>query len=243
MIKDVAIYGERCPEGLLRYIGKSSNPRRRRADHLFNAKTGIKSHHYNWLRSLSKPPDLELLARAPANAWEDVERYWIALAKDYGCKLTNQTEGGEAPPNPLGRKQSEETRRKKSVVMTGKPRSLAHSAKLSASLAGRKLTSEQVEKIRISSILRVQTPAQVAGLIKAAATQRQRRRSTNTTGYNGVGIEHLPGGIKFKAQCSRPEGTRYLGLFATAEEAAREVDKVVHRWHPIGSFLNFPFLP
>lgn len=243
MIKEVAIYGERCPEGLLRYVGKSNNPRGRRQRHMENARRGVKSHHYNWLRSLSKRPELELLARAPADAWEDAERYWIALARDYGCKLTNQTEGGEAGPSPLGRKDSEETRRKKSLASKGKPKSPEHIERSRAARTGVPLSPEHIEKIRISSILRTQTPAQVAGLIKAAAAQRQRRRSTNSTGYNGVNVERLAGGIKFKAQCSQPEGPRYLGLFSTAAEAAWAVDKVVYRWHPIGSFLNFPFIP
>lgn len=92
------IYGLRCPlTGLIRYIGKSINPRKRLSRHLHDSRNR-KGHRENWLLYLSKQglkPTLEIIAKVPELEWEFWERSYIRLYRCLGFALVNGTDGGE----------------------------------------------------------------------------------------------------------------------------------------------------
>jgi hypothetical protein len=69
-----------------------------------------------------------------------------------------------------------------------------------------------------------------------SAQNCQNRRAANQTGLKGV----HPRGKKFFA-CIRVEGKfTYLGIYPTAEEAARVYDEAAHRAFGEFARLNFP---
>lgn len=61
-------------------------------------------------------------------------------------------------------------------------------------------------------------------------------RSTNTSGYKGV-YPHK--GNRWVAQIRTPAGKKHLGVFPTAEEAARAYDAKAVELHGEFAYLNF----
>lgn len=106
---------------LVRYVGKSNNPRRRYTNHL-NKKDG--PHTRNWigqLKALGLKPIQELLDECTENTWQDSEQYWIEQLRQWGFNLTNIHKGGGgyngkkgSTPWNKGKKLSEETRKRMS---------------------------------------------------------------------------------------------------------------------------------
>lgn len=97
----VYIYGLREPHtGLIRYIGKTTNPRRRWLNHLCE-----KSHcrRTYWIRSLLRRkfrPELVIIEEIRgAWPWQESERFWISFAKANGWPLVNMTSGGDGVPD------------------------------------------------------------------------------------------------------------------------------------------------
>lgn len=137
--------------GCVRYVGMTSwSPEERLLKHLEESR-GIKvNHRLNWLRSLSQPPEVETLELvSPENA-ENRECYWIAMARAYGCRLVNGTDGGEGVNSPTaetrekigasqrGRKKSPEAVENNRIAQTGKKLSHAHRAAIGAENRGKK---------------------------------------------------------------------------------------------------------
>lgn len=97
----IFIYGLKCPlAGVVRYIGKSIDPQKRFSAHVSSAICGFNNHHTaRWIRKLNVlglAPELVILhSVGDSENWRDVERSFIASAKDRGWKLTNTTAGGE----------------------------------------------------------------------------------------------------------------------------------------------------
>lgn len=97
----IYIYGLHCPiEGVIRYIGKSINPKKRLCAHIGGALRGEYNHHTaRWLRKLQADdlaPELVILRElTDGECWQDVERELIASADANGWRLTNSTAGGE----------------------------------------------------------------------------------------------------------------------------------------------------
>lgn len=104
-----------CEPGtrVIRYIGKSDDPKRRLIAHLATSKT-FKSHLGTWLRSLEEPPALRILKEVPESDWADEEIVCIEFARALGLDLVNGTDGGEGAVNP-----SLETRAKLSAATRG----------------------------------------------------------------------------------------------------------------------------
>lgn len=171
-MKAVFIYALKDPiTGAIRYIGKSVNPKRRFLGHLGN----IKKNHYcaNWIRSLKERglrPELEILAQVPESEWPQWEIDYIEAFRSLGCDLVNFTRGGDSGPampgnkHPMfGKKHTSKAKEKNRIAhlgkiawnrgLTGGQLSLAHRAKISASLRGnkrnlgKKLSSETRAKI------------------------------------------------------------------------------------------------
>lgn len=94
------IYALLCPQGEIRYIGKSTNPASRLRSHISRARSGETKHHAaNWIRSLlskGEKPSVEVLLQVPeGEPWEPYEIRLITEFKEEGHRLTNSTGGGE----------------------------------------------------------------------------------------------------------------------------------------------------
>lgn len=94
------IYALLCPQGEIRYIGKTTNLEARLAAHISKAKTNQTKHHAaNWIRSLIKEgekPAIEIVFEVPeGEPWEPYEIRLIAEFKAEGHRLTNSTGGGD----------------------------------------------------------------------------------------------------------------------------------------------------
>ena len=81
---------------LVKYVGKSNNPRRRYTSHLVYTPKN-KSHCHRWIQSLKKKglkPIMTVIDEITGD-WEWLEQYWIEQFKHWGFVLTNHTKGGE----------------------------------------------------------------------------------------------------------------------------------------------------
>jgi hypothetical protein len=81
---------------LVRYVGKSNNPKRRLQHHLSN-KDKNNSHSNNWIKSLKLKgliPIMTVIDETDKD-WRLLEMYWIEQFKAWGFNLTNCTNGGE----------------------------------------------------------------------------------------------------------------------------------------------------
>ena len=95
------IYGLREPDtGLIRYIGKTTNPHRRWLNHLCE-----KSHCHRtyWIRSMLRrglKPEMVIIETVDgAWPWQESERHWIAFARRNDWPLVNMTSGGDGVPD------------------------------------------------------------------------------------------------------------------------------------------------
>jgi len=118
------IYALRDETGI-RYVGKADVPVERARQH-WNGKNQYKTIKNSWLKSLAGPPTVQILQEVEDHEWQAAETDWILQLRDYGCRLTNGTNGGDggAVTDPdarartraahVGKVASEETRRKMS---------------------------------------------------------------------------------------------------------------------------------
>lgn len=107
------IYALLCPQGEIRYIGKSNKPDHRLISHISAAKAGRTKHYTsNWIRSLlekGEKPALEIVMEIPeGEPWEPYEIRFIAEFKAEGHRLTNSTTGGDGlrgvPPEVVAKR-------------------------------------------------------------------------------------------------------------------------------------------
>ena len=94
------IYALLCPQGEIRYIGKTNRPERRLIQHVSAARTGAARHHCaRWIMSLlrkGQAPTMEVLYEVPEGEdWKVHEIHQIKTFKELGFSLTNIGEGGE----------------------------------------------------------------------------------------------------------------------------------------------------
>lgn len=94
------IYALLCPQGEIRYIGKTNRPERRLLQHVSAARTCVARHHCaQWIRSLlrkGESPTLEVIYEVPAgDDWKAHEVHQIKTFRELGFSLTNIGEGGE----------------------------------------------------------------------------------------------------------------------------------------------------
>ena len=111
----VYIYGLKCPEkGIVRYVGKSKNPKQRYSEHLSHTKARRYDniHCYRWMAKLLKnnlKPELIILEECNIENWKEREKHWIAK---FGLSnLLNMNEGGIEPPDNTGFKWTEEQKK------------------------------------------------------------------------------------------------------------------------------------
>jgi len=127
---------------IIRYIGKSDDPKVRYVQHI---KDKHKTYKVNWIKKLKssgKVPLLKILEEVDKNCWETAEKKWINRYRLVtGRKLTNTTEGGAGP------NMTEEIRRKISKSSKGHIVSEEQRKKISIANKGRIITPEWRRKI------------------------------------------------------------------------------------------------
>jgi len=131
----VFIYVLKEPDtGVVRYVGKSTNPKRRFRTHI-NTSGKKRNHKECWISSLldkGLKPIMEVIDEVPEEHGKQWEVAWIAFFKESECDLVNGTLGGDGS-NP-----SVETRKKMRQAKLGKP----------GPWLGKKRYPETVEKMR-----------------------------------------------------------------------------------------------
>lgn len=196
-VKTAFIYALRCPNtGLIRYIGKCVNSKKRLGVHLADSRR-TRNHRTNWLRSLSTrglKPTLEIIARVPADAWQFWERSYIRLYRCLGFDLVNGTDGGEGfesgENNPMFGGGSKHPN-------FGKKLSATRCESLRLSALGRKMSDEAVEKM--------------------IASKTNKKNSTNTSGFVGVGWDSFY--EKWYARIPGHKKKITIGRFSKKEDA------------------------
>lgn len=103
----VIIYGLYDPrDGVLRYVGKTSQPLHARVvQHTAPKALRLSHHRAAWLRSLDAEglkPEARVIEETTADEWESRERYWIAFHRAQGANLVNGTDGGEGGATSKG---------------------------------------------------------------------------------------------------------------------------------------------
>ena len=78
---------------LIRYVGKSNNPKDRLKNHV-NLSKKDQSHKRNWILKLKKKglkPVMEVIDVVPIDSWQFWETYWISQIRTWGFDLINYT--------------------------------------------------------------------------------------------------------------------------------------------------------
>lgn len=81
---------------IVRYVGKSNNPKKRLYEHLRNCYSSI-NYKNNWIKSLlskNTKPILNIVDEVFLSDWEFWEKFWIFKYKKEGYNLTNTDDGG-----------------------------------------------------------------------------------------------------------------------------------------------------
>ena len=97
-MKTTYIYVLKCPEGNIRYVGKTNNPKKRLSSHISEAKKG-KGRRYvlNWIHSLlskSLIPSMEIIEICTEENWQEREKYWVEHYRNIIPNLCNNADGG-----------------------------------------------------------------------------------------------------------------------------------------------------
>lgn len=152
-----------------KYVGKTTNLRRRHRTHLRD-RFKYDTYFYRWLNKQireGKEYFLDVLEEVNVETWAEREKYWIKHIKELNYELTNMTDGGDGnvggiPNLEANRKRSianmnhtvsPETRAKISIAHKGRERSEETRKKQSISRTGVKCsTKEGLERIRQGAI-------------------------------------------------------------------------------------------
>ena len=199
MIGGTAVYVLVDPTSLeVRYVGYSSNLKRRYWDHcnLFH-----RTPKCSWVKSLQNrglQPVLRIVCIVERHEACRVERALIAAMRCRGVRLTNSTDGGDGLINPtvevrakLGRRYTPDERKRHSLILRatfarpeirakfgqhckGKPRTAEHRAKTSEGLK-RWAASTPLEQRRRKCGPRPHTSAAISAGLKRAWARRKRQ--------------------------------------------------------------------
>jgi len=105
-----------------------------------------KCHRCNWLQSLKseglKPTMIYLETLPDESEWQEVEKEWIAIGREIGWPLTNNTDGGDGVSGL-----PEETREKMRKTWLGRKHKPESIEKMRKGRKGRKHTEEHKEKM------------------------------------------------------------------------------------------------
>lgn len=171
MAGESVIYGLVDPrDGVVRYVGKATQPSARLRQHLRARQH--KTPSGDWVDSLicaGLLPAMVVLETVDTPIANDAERRWIAFYREQGNDLLNLTDGGDGGSrkgrvlSPEGEARrlaavraanaargpvSEETRAKMRAAKLGGKHSAEHNAKIGAALAGKPKSAEHVANAR-----------------------------------------------------------------------------------------------
>lgn len=97
-MKITYIYVLKYPEGNIRYVGKTDNPKKRLSSHISEAKKGKgRRHVLNWIHSLlskSLIPSIEVIEICNEENWQKREKYWVEHYRSIIPNLCNNADGG-----------------------------------------------------------------------------------------------------------------------------------------------------
>jgi hypothetical protein len=166
---------------IVRYVGRTKydTPNKRLASHRGHIDGGLKTHVYNWMRSVyNSGEDVVALILESSLSWEESgerERHFIKSYRDQGYDLTNISLGGDGHAAI-----SQETRDLMSRNRKGKsPSPQAHAAAKLANI-GRAKTKEEKAKVSAANKGRVKTP-EVCKRLSEIAKARPRKPHTQET--------------------------------------------------------------
>lgn len=203
-MKTTFIYALKCPiTGLIRYVGKSDNPKKRFPRHLHEAREGKTYHRAVWIRSLLEQklkPLLEIIDEVAdgVNEGLPLEAAYIQFFKDEGCDLTNATLGGESGPslpgelNPnFGKSISPEQRAHLSEINTGEksprwgakwtPERLAAFSGEGHPMFGHEHSPEAKEKIKAKRAVQIFTAERNAKISEFMSSEKHPMRGKHHT--------------------------------------------------------------
>ena len=159
----------------LRYIGYTSRSLIERfGAHLSPSKLKNKTHKNHWIKSLLRnniKPEIFVIQETNEKEWKEDEQFNIAYFRSVGCRLTNQTLGGEGvlghivtdktrkkistshlgnKNHMFGKKHKNETIKKMSMSHKKQKRTKEHNAKIAFSHIGIRPSDETLKKLSIS---------------------------------------------------------------------------------------------
>lgn len=132
LVDNTYIYCLLDPNGNVRYVGKSDNPKRRLKEHLRHSKNK-ETYKDNWICSLStksQVPELFILDYVPYTEFVFWEDFYMILFKSWGFKLTNTS----------------------CSIDNGDHFNLERNKKISEKLKGRIITPEHREKLKMARL-------------------------------------------------------------------------------------------
>jgi hypothetical protein len=146
------IYGLVDPrDGQLRYVGKSSSGLKRPRSEWRNALAGHEGRGRKvcWIKNLLKA-GLELYGVVVIQEFDDdgilgqAERFWIAYFRQIGCRLTNDTDGGEGVSGYIP---TADLRRARSEFFRSVTRTPEWKENISKSKLGKKRSAEEIAAV------------------------------------------------------------------------------------------------
>jgi group I intron endonuclease len=177
MDKPWVIYALSDPRnGVVRYVGKANNPKRRLAMHLRKASKGQEhNHRICWLLGLIRAgirPIISILETGIGSGWQEAEKKWIRAFRDLGNDLVNATDGGEGTE--------------------GYVQSMEHRAKISDAMK-RTMTPERRARIAETSLGRRHTPES-----KAKLSAKHRGKTLSPEHRAKLGAAHVGNPYEYK---------------------------------------------
>lgn len=146
-MRPVTIYGLcSSEEGVLRYVGQTSNPVAYRLNAHINeaTKRPKKTHLHHWINKCISSGETIVYLIIEENAERNAaEIKWIAHYRSNGYDLVNTSNGGDGFAGP----KSEQHKRNISSALKGKSKSKEHKAAVSAALKGVPLSLERAIKL------------------------------------------------------------------------------------------------
>ena len=163
---------------------------------------------------------------------DERERYWIALARDYGHKLVNGTDGGDGTQGYVF---TPEVRERISKAITGVKKSLECRKKQSDAHKGKKKTPEHRRAMSDAQKGKRQSPEHD---LAAAEGKRGQKRTYASSKF--IGVFWNPRSEKWCARLRVLNKYYWVGTFESELAAAQGVDAYVHKHNLSPKLLNFP---
>jgi hypothetical protein len=167
------IYTLTCPEtNLVRYVGKTFNPKRRFYDHC-SISTKDKSRKAVWVRSLikkNKKPIINVIDSCDEFNWEEKEIAYIKLYKSVGARLLNHSNGGGQ--DSLNYKFTKEQSNKVSNALKGVPKSKEHIVNAKEALNDKWNNDSEYRELMISKAKKVLNELTIEQKEKANSKRR-----------------------------------------------------------------------